>query len=74
MASNLIYVMKREDAIKEFVDTWLPHIIIKYEWNGFDEVARCEGWNNYTDHLCKNGLISDWQYENWNHPDICLED
>jgi hypothetical protein len=30
-----------------------------------------EAWNNWTDGLCKDGEISDWQYENWSQPDSC---
>ena len=74
MASNLYRVMTREQAIQEFKETWLPHIKIKYEWNGFDEVARCEGWNNFKHHLCESKLISDWQYSNWETPTICERD
>ena len=29
-----------------------------------DEPAMSEGFNNWTDALCKDGEISDWQYEN----------
>ena len=27
-----------------------------------------ENWNNFTDYLCKNGKISNHQYNNWSNP------
>ena len=33
-----------------------------------DSTAKREMWNNYTDALCKDGLITQKQYENWGQP------
>ena len=33
-----------------------------------DAVARREAWNNFTDSLCKDGMISDRQYDTWSNP------
>ena len=33
-----------------------------------DEVAKRTEWNDYTDALCKDGLITQKQYENCDHP------
>ena len=33
-----------------------------------DAIAKREDWNNYTDALCKEGLITLKQYENWGQP------
>ena len=33
-----------------------------------DSIAKREMWNNYTDALCKEGLITLHQYENWGQP------
>ena len=33
-----------------------------------DAIAKREDWNNYTDWLCKAGLITQKQYENWGQP------
>ena len=33
-----------------------------------DYPARCEAWNDWTDMLCKDSQISEWQYMNWTHP------
>tara|TARA_Y100001938_G_C8005480_1_gene387068 strand:- start:150 stop:389 length:240 start_codon:yes stop_codon:yes gene_type:complete len=77
MAKNLNNVMTREDAIEQFERDILPGLIQQEtEWQGgvwkwVDECHRSEVWNNWTDSLCKNNQISDWQYENWSHPDCC---
>ena len=33
-----------------------------------DSTAKREMWNNYTDALCKDGVITLRQYENWGQP------
>ena len=33
-----------------------------------DKPLRDQAWNDYTDALCKDGKITDWQYNNWIHP------
>ena len=33
-----------------------------------DATAKREDWNNYTDALCKEGLITLHQYETWDQP------
>ena len=77
MASDLYTVITRDEAIQQFEDYVLPVIIEQEtEWQGgtwqhVDEVHRSEEWNNFTDMLCKSNEISDWQYENWTHPDCC---
>ena len=72
MASQLPTVLLREDAVTQFNENILPLVIEQFEQDGqFDECARSEAWNDWTDSLCKNGIISDWQYENWTHPATC---
>ena len=57
------------DAVETFTNEILPMIQHAYERDGQPDIpARCEAWNNWTDALCKDGRISDWQYENWSHP------
>ena len=44
---------------------------IKAIENGYrrgDEVAKRTEWNDYTDALCKDGLITTNQYVNWHQP------
>jgi hypothetical protein len=72
MANNLYKVMTRDEAVEEFDSCVLPGVIETCEQNGqFDEIARSEEWNNWTDGLREDKRISDWQYENWTHPKSC---
>ena len=72
MARDLNTVMTRDEAIEIFDNCILPIVAEQYEQDGRpDEVARRETWNNWTDSLCKDREISDWQYENWSQPDSC---
>ena len=60
------------DAVDYFNCEILASVEREYEQDGIpDWPARCEAWNNWTDSLCKNRQISDWQYENWSHPKSC---
>ena len=54
--------MTLEDAISDFEENYLPFLIVEY---GIDLPAINEEWNNYTDALCKDGLINNYQYEHW---------
>ena len=72
MARDLNTVMTRDEAIEIFDSCILPIVVEEYEQDGrADECARRETWNNWTDSLCKDREISDWQYENWSQPDSC---
>ena len=74
MASNLYRVITREQAIASFEEYELPIIQQDEQRLGhIDYVARSEAWSNYVDSLWQNRQISDWQLENWEHPD-CTED
>ena len=69
MASRLPRVMLHADASNFFEYEILPAIRFAHERDGQpDWPARREAWNNWTDSLCKDRQISDWQYENWSHP------
>ena len=58
------------DACNMFEFEILPMVKEHYEQDGIpDWTARWEAWSNFTDGLCKDKLISDWQYENWNEPE-----
>ena len=75
MANDLYNVLTRDQAIEDFITTVLPSVVEEYEQDGIIDVpARSEAWNNWTDSLCKNELISDWQYNNWSHPEECDRD
>ena len=69
MASQIDTVILFADACETFTTEILPIIQEHHEQDGKpDYPARCETWNNWTDSLCKDGQISDWQYMNWGHP------
>ena len=72
---DLATVTTREQAIATFMECYAPVIVQEEQKNGYSKYAdlpmRRESWNNYTDALCKDGQISDWQYENWSQPDFC---
>ena len=60
------------DACAIFEADILPMVQEAHEQDGEpDWPARREAWNNWTDSLCQDGLISDWQYDNWSHPRCC---
>ena len=65
--------MTKTEAVALFKEAVLPAIKQREQGygNGIDEVMRREAWNNFTDSLCKNNQISDWQYENWSQPAVC---
>jgi|TARA_R110002020_G_scaffold133057_1_gene296979 hypothetical protein len=72
MASNLYDVITWDQAVADFTDNIMPYVREQYEQDGIpDWPARSEAWCNWTDSLCKDGQISDWQYMNWSHPPIC---
>jgi len=51
-----------EDALSTMFDEdVLPHLTMR------DEVAVTEAFNNWTDSLCKDGTIHEWQYENYTY-------
>jgi hypothetical protein len=69
MASNLPTVMTFAQACECFTLEILPMIQAAHEQDGIaDMPARREAWNNWTDSMCKDEQISDWQYMNWGHP------
>jgi hypothetical protein len=70
--SSLSTVITRDEAIIRFETELLPLIIEEFEQDGVPDIpARSEAFNNWTDALCKDGEISEWQYNNWTHPDSC---
>ena len=71
MARDIDSPMLWQDAVREFTNNILPMIPTRPDGTG-DPVAASEEWHNWTDSLGKRGMISDWQYENWDHPDCCL--
>ena len=69
MARDIDNPMLHAQAVEMFTNDILPCIQRQFEQDGEPDIpARSETWCNWTDSLCKNEQISDWQYENWSHP------
>jgi len=73
---DLHTVMLWEEAEAYFIENILPGIreterLYGRMLDSIDRPMRREAWNNWTDSLCKDGRISDWQYENWSQPESC---
>lgn len=51
--------MTKHEAIKQFM---------AFELSTTDKVANREMWNNWTDSLCKDGIITEHQYNTWTYP------
>ena len=73
---DLHRVLLWEDAVRIFERDFLPSIRQTEKRNNggrawVDYCMRREAWNTWTDSLCKDGRISDWQYENWSQPESC---
>jgi len=77
MARDIPRPMLWREAVEYFETEMMQHILAtECQQSGpfdlrVDYPLRCETWNNWTDSLCKNRQISDWQYENWSHPPSC---
>jgi len=70
--SSLPTVITRDEAIEMWRNYEFQFVRHQYERDGVpDYPARSESFGNFTDMLCKNGDISDWQYNNWSHPEEC---
>ena len=70
MARDIDNPILHAQAVEMFTNDILPGLVaIEATQSGnIDYPLRCETWNNWVDSLCKDGQISDWQYENWSHP------
>jgi hypothetical protein len=69
MASQIDTVILFADACETFTTEILPGIQEQYEQDGIPDMpARREAWNDWTDSLSQDGLISEWQVFNWGHP------
>ena len=57
--------MTKKDAEKIFKENFLT------ELNKKDKILIKTEWNNFTDSLCKDGQISEKQYNNRDYPRFC---
>lgn len=70
MLKPLAQRMNKRQVDASFKEHVLPEVDrVCIERSGTtDRIARWEAYNNYTDMLCKDGMITIWQYENWGTP------
>ena len=62
--------MTKTDAVQNFKHGEFPTLAaLEVERGTKDRPARRESWNNYTDMLCKQGDITENQYNKWHHPE-----
>jgi hypothetical protein len=64
--------MTKAQAEKDFNQYILPEVKMIFEQDGItDFSARQFEWSAYTDRLCKDGVITTTQYNNWTTPKNC---
>lgn len=59
--------MSNKEVVQSFEDSF-PIEFFYHGGETIDYIERREAFNNYTDALCKDGLISDEQYHNMENP------
>ena len=59
--------MTKAEAVKLFRHIYKIKAI-QLGYRRVDEVAKRTEWNDYTDALCKDGLITSKQYDTWDQP------
>ena len=61
--------MTKKEFMEIFKTEYMPYIISKESEMGFKDIPlRRETFNNVTDSYCKDGIITEKQYENWTNP------
>ena len=59
--------LTKKDALREFKNVLNSDYVYYAKIRG-DKVAMREFWNNFTDMLCKDGEITENQYNTWSNP------
>lgn len=58
--------MTKTEAVKYFKENILPSVIERFGTN--DKPAVRTEWHYYIDGLCKDGIITEKQYNTWDNP------
>lgn len=66
--------MTKSEAIKGFTETYKKIIAPKYETTHPDIPMRVQEWSYFIDDLCKEGIITEKQYNDWSLPAFCTKD
>lgn len=64
--------MTKKQAERQFKEEVLP-IVKAQEKNGKDAAMRNQEWGYFIDSLCRDGLITQDQYHNWDSPKVCKD-
>jgi len=59
--------MTKVEVVASFRELWSDVVASDPMWRG-DKIAKRCAFNDYTDTLCKDGMITTYQYENWSNP------
>jgi hypothetical protein len=59
--------LTKAQAVAQFKEGLPPNAFMGLD-NKLDKIARWQAWNDYTDMLCKDGQISNYQYSSWVGP------
>jgi hypothetical protein len=57
----------KAQVLDQFRYNWKVTTLSKPSLKG-DTIAKREAWNDFTDMLCKEGDITENQYNNWTNP------
>ena len=57
----------KKEVVAQFRELWAETVSLEPHWRG-DSIAKRTAFNDYTDSLCKDGIITTYQYENWSNP------
>jgi len=57
----------KKEVVAQFRELWADLLASEPSWRG-DSIAKRTAFNDYTDTLCKDGIITNYQYENWSNP------
>ena len=57
----------KKEVVAQFRELWADTVALEPHWRG-DSIAKRCAFNDYTDALCKDGIITTYQYENWSNP------
>ena len=58
----------KRQALKEFKYVWKSYLSMYKTIRSNDKIAKREQWNNFIDHLNKDGEVTDEQANTWTNP------
>ena len=61
------YRMTKKEAVASFWESWADFVANDPSWRG-DSIAKRCAFNDYVDMLNKDGMVTDYQADNWSNP------